>query len=142
VKQGDKVAAITQYLYLPSNRSDLLNLWGLSPSLGRLMGVFTTWPANYIEFLVASAKPEHRRNLLKYFATALLGTLILASMGIKGWEYFGYTSPLQLLKVVRGEFPIAGIAERPSVIVIKQLRRVLDGDRELKSLFFKTFEEE
>jgi len=140
VRFGDKVAYETQFLYLRSNRSDLARLWGISSSLGRLASVFTHWPSAYIEFLIGSAQPENRAQLIKYLAAALLGTVALTAMGAKGWEYFGYTSPLQLAKFPF-KLPISGVAERPSIIALKKLKRVLDGDADLKTLFLRTFEQ-
>jgi len=139
-KRGDAVAAITQYIYLPENRSDLARGFYLSKTLGRPLSVFTTWPANWIEFQITSASnPETRANLLKYWATALAVTALTAPLGIKGAEYTGITSPLSLAQITTGKLPITGIAERPKIQILKELQDFIEGDKDLKDILFYTY---
>jgi hypothetical protein len=137
--RGDEVAFLTQYAYLPENRSALARGFGLSKTLGRPLSLFTTWPANWVEFQIASATPENRNNLLKYWATALTVTGLTATVGIKGAEYTGISSPLSILQMVRGKLPIVGIAEKPRVQALREFQRFFDGESDLKDLLFYTF---
>ena len=138
--RGDQVAALTQYVYLAENRSDLARGWGLSKTFGRPLSIFTTWPSNWVDFQIASASnPETRMNLLKYWATALTITGITATMGIKGAEYVGISSPLSLLQIAKGKLPITGVAERPGFQALREWNAWLEGDKTLKEILFYTF---
>ena len=140
-KRGDEVAAKTQYLYLKGNRSALARGLGLSPALGRTAGVFTTWPANWLELQLSWAKPQHREKLLRYIGLNV-GLLALgASAGIKAWKYTGIESPLSLLRLFQGNLPITGIAERPPIPpqIIKDINKVIK-DEDIRQLFLYTWE--
>ena len=139
--RAEEVAILSQYIYLPENRSDLARGFGVSKLLGRPLSVFTTWPANWVDFQIAAATPENRANLMKYWATALTFTAAATAFGIKGAEYVGIKSPLSVLQLIQGKLPIAGIAERPRVQVLKELKAFLDGDKSLKDILFYTLSE-
>ena len=139
-KRGDAVAAITQFIYLPENRSDLARGFGLSKSGGRLASVFTTWPANWVEFNIASAKnPDTRMNLLKYWAFSLAFSGVTAAIGIKGSAYTGISSPAALLNILRGKLPIVGVAERPGFQALREFQAWINGDKDLKNIFLYTY---
>lgn len=139
-RRGDEVAALTQYIYLPENRSDLARGFRLSKTLGRPMSLFTTWPSNWVEFnIVSASNPATRMNLLKYWATALAFTGLTAAAGIKGAEYVGISSPQSILQIARGQLPIAGIAEKPRFQAWREWSAFLEGDKTLKELLFYTF---
>lgn len=149
VRRGDQVAGLTQYIYLKGNRSALGRGWGLSSTLGRPMSVFTTWPANYIEFLIASSAPEYRANLVKYLATGT-GVMALAALGgVKGAQYVGFTSPFSLWNMLKkGQLPVSGITERLSLTkpetwspqVFRDIKKAMEGD--VSDMLFYTFKEE
>jgi len=142
-KRGDEVAALTQYIYLPENRSDLARGFRVSKTLGRPLSVFTTWPANWIEFQIASAtNTDTQINLLKYWATSLSFAGLTALLGIKGAEYTGITSPLSLLQIAKGKLPIVGIAEKPQFRALKEWSDFIEGDKDLMDIFFYMFKEE
>lgn len=139
-KRGDEVAALTQYIYLAENRSDLARGFGVSKFLGRPLSIFTTWPANWVEFQIASAtNPDTQMNLLKYWAASLTVTGLTALAGVRGAEYVGISSPLSLLQIMRGRLPIAGIAERPRFQAWKEWQAFLEGDKDLMDILFYTF---
>ena len=117
--------------------------------LGRPASIFTTWSANYIEFILASAAPENRANLLKYLATGAGFILTTALAGIRGVEYVGFKSPLSLFNIIRkGQLPIAGITGRLEILkpstwmpqAIRDIQKGMEGD--LGDVLFYTFREE
>jgi len=147
ITRGSEVAGTTQFLYLNGNRNGLSRGLGLSRTL-RPLSIFTTWPTNYIEFLVASAKPEHRANLIKYLGTSMGFIGISALMGIKGLNYTGLDSPSSLFKTITtGKLPISGVLEgstqlsKPNVGLFKDIKKTLD-DQDLRQLLFYTLKEE
>lgn len=148
IARGDQVAGLTQFIYLKGNRSGLGRGLGLSRTLGRPMSVFTTWSANYIEFLIASSAPEHRANLIKYLATGTGIVMLSALAGVKGAEYVGFTSPRALYNVIRkGQLPAMGIAARihplkPSTWMPQIVRDIQKGlEEDGWAALFYTFED-
>lgn len=88
VKEGDRVASNSQWLYLRSNRSRIAQLG----SVGRMAGIFTTWGANYLENLGAVAKSEETRNgLYRYLAGVTLVLMLGAVAGIDPKKFASYT---------------------------------------------------
>ena len=143
IKRGDEVAGLTQFIYLSGNRSGLARGLGLSTTL-RPLSIFTTWPSNYMEFIVASAAPEHRANLLKYIAFSTGFIAVSSFAGIKGISYTGLDSPLSLLQWVTNpsKLPIAGIAERGITIqLLNDVKKAL-RDEDLRQLLLYTFSED
>ncbi len=138
IRFADKIAADTQFLYLPFNKSEFATAWGKAPRLGRFISMFTTWPSNYIEFLVGSADPRFRKEIIKYLGAALIGVALLRSAGIKGEDYFGLSSLAMLRDIATGNLPVSSILKRPSPYVAKQILDLLEGDKELKDVLFKT----
>ncbi len=140
VKMGNEVAGVTQFIYLRGNRSMLARGGGVSKAIGRPMSIFTTWPSNYVEFLVGSAEPQHRKNLLKYLATAGVITAALRAAGIRGEAYTGINSLGNLWDVFTGKLPISGIAAKPKVQAIRDLMKGMDEG--LKEMLFYTYNKE
>ena len=142
IQRAEEVAMKTQYVYLESNRSGLSRGLGASRSLGRLSSVFTTWPTNYMEFILSSARPENRKNLMQYLGlgTALIG--ITGMAGVKGIDYIGFNSPTNLLDIIMGKLPIFSIVDRPRVPLFNEIRALIEGDKDLKDILFYTFPKE
>lgn len=138
-ERGDQVAALTQFIYLQGNRSGLAR--GIAGRSTRPLSIFTSWPINYVEFIVQSAKPEHRANLMKYFATSAGFILMSALAGIKGIQYTGTNSPLSLLQLTSGEIPLISLAKRPRVQIFEDIKKVIK-DEDLRQLLFYTLKEE
>jgi len=143
--RGDQVAAKTQYLYLKGNRSMLARGFGLSSIMGRHMGMFTTWPSNFVELMVSWAKPGQRKALLRYF-TLNAALLPLKALGIATGAYTGLTSVRQILSMAQGEpFPTVKFATDftkkgfKTVGAIRDILRTMDKD-DLKELILYTTE--
>ncbi len=148
IKRGDQVAGLTQFVYLAGNRSGLGRGLGVSSTLGRPASIFTTWSANYIEFLIASSKPEHRANLLKYVGTGAGIVSLAALAGIKGADYVGFTSPMSLWNMIRkGQLPAFGITSRFALMkpstwmpqIVRDIQKGMEGD--IGDTLFYTFKE-
>ncbi len=134
-KSGNEVAGMTQFIYLRGNRSMLARGMGVSKSLGRMASIFTTWPSNYLEFIISSAAPEHRVNLMKYMATVAGMTVALRAAGIRGEVYTGLNSLKGVWDLYTGKLPISGIIESPSIQSVNDLMKGMDKDL-LEALFY------
>lgn len=135
IKRGDFVAGTTQFVYLQGNRSGLAR--GIFGQTTKPLSVFTSWPINYLEFLIQSSSPEHRANLLQYIAASGGIIAVSAALGIKGINFVGANSPMSLFRFLKGELPLTGIAERPRVQVLEDMKKTFKK-QDIKEMLFYT----
>lgn len=130
-KRGDEVAAKTQYIY-----SKLAGAQFMQTSPGRVLGVLTTWPANWTELMNdwIQAKPSRvytdyakatgkempkvnwiarRKSLWTYLSLVSLAMLIHKKTPFKALYYTGWTSIRSLTDIASGK--LAGL-EIPRII--------------------------
>lgn len=149
IKRGDQVAGLSQFIYLKGNRSGLARGLGVSSTLGKPASIFTTWSANYIEFLIASSAPENRANLLKYLGTGAGVVALSALAGVKGANYVGFNSPQAIWNIIKkGQLPISGITSGVSITnpkslmpqMVKDIQKGVEGD--ISDVLFYTMKED
>jgi len=136
IKRGDEVLAKTQYLY-----SKLASSAFAQTSLGRVLGVLTTWPENWLELILDWTKAKtsdvygkyeqitgqrifkdtnwikRRKSLWLYSMMVLLAGYVHHKTRFKALYYTGWTSIATLARIATGELPGLSIVGASSQIV-------------------------
>lgn len=121
ILKGNSVAAETQWLYLRMNRSGIGQLF--APA-----AMFTTWSTNYLDFLLASAAPEYRKELVQYAAVVLGISSVAAGLGLKGAQYTGLSSLRSVMDLGRGKLPLLGVTENFDIGFMRDIKKAYKGD--------------
>lgn len=122
IKRGDEVAHKTQYLYTKLAGSQFMQT-----SPGRVLGVLTTWPRNWVELMLdwVKGKPSQvyldyqkatgkrilpegllmkRKALLRYLAIVATAMYVQKKTRFKALYYTGWTSLASFARMAKGEF--------------------------------------
>ena len=122
MKRGDEVAGKTQFIYSKFAAA----MWSQSVP-GRVLGVLTTWPTNWLELMIdfGAGKPStvyrdyakatgkkvapenwfaRRKQVLRYMMFVVLSMLIEKQTRLRATYYTGWTSLKSLANISKGQF--------------------------------------
>jgi len=148
IKRGDEVAQKTQYLY-----TKLAGPQWTQSSVGRILGVLTTWPENWAELMTdwIQGKPSdvykeyektsgkkvtpnnwllNRKALWIYLGLVSLGMLIHKKTRLKALYYTGWTSIKSIADIAKGNF--AGL-NLPGLIAQLVAGLALGDEKQIRS---------
>ena len=139
IDRGDKVAAMTQFMYTRGNRGPVSNLWGNSTAIGKTFSMFTTWPIDKVELMLAWGKSGQRHKLARYLAVvsgAALAAGIASNGKVRSSAYTGFGAETALLDKAMSGINLKDLINIPELALTNDVRRAMEDDELWKLLIY------